>query len=111
MPQHIGLLVEHAAVFQRDDLAGLYIEVGLPCERCAGGRIDASRALQRPEALAEGDLRGVVHRLVAEDQNAIGVEGVMDFAKCRGVQRLGNIDAGNLGGEDGRQGRHGERHG
>ena len=78
MPQHIGLLIGHAAVIGRNHRAGLDIEIGLPGKRRAGGRIDRPGRLQRAEIFTERDLAGVVERLFWKNQHRPAVEGGAD---------------------------------
>ncbi len=111
MPEHVGLLVEHAPVVLRDDLAGLDVDVRLAREGRAGAGVDAGGALDASETHAEGDLLVVGHRLIWKDQDRIVVEGGPDLGEGRVVQRLPDVHAGDLGTEHRRQGRNRERHG
>ena len=96
MPEVIGLLVDHAHVIRRDRLAGRDVEVGLARELGAGGRIGAERRLQRAEILAEGDLRVVVHRLVAEQEHGMLLERGADRPELTRRKGPGDVDAGDL---------------
>ena len=78
MPEVVGLLVDHAHVVRRDRLAGHDVEVRLARELGAGGGVGAAGRLERAEILAELDLLVVVHRLVAEQQDRMLLEGGAD---------------------------------
>ena len=65
---------------------------------CAGiVRVD----LERPEEPAERQLLLVGHRLLRKDQDAVTVEGRVDFGKDFGDDRTGQIDPAHLGAEAG----------
>ena len=93
MPEVVGLLVDHAHVVGRDRLARQDVEVRLPRELGAGGRIGAERRLQRAEILAEGDLLLVVHRLVAEEEHGMLLEGGQDRSELTRRKRTRDVDA------------------
>ena len=96
MPEVIGLLVDHAHVVRRDRLAGHDVEVRLARELGAGGRIGAAGRLERAEILAELDLLLVVHRLVAEQQDRMLLEGGADRSELALRQRPRDVDAADL---------------
>src|SRR5262245_59367419 len=99
MPQHVGELVDHAAVVGRNDLASLDVEVGLARERRTRRRVHAARDLEPAEALAEGDLLLVVQVLAAEQQDGVLLEGGANVTPRRIVHRAGDVDAVDLRGE------------
>src|SRR6185295_12079240 len=82
-----------------DHVAGLDVEVRLPCERRAGGRIHAARDLEVAEAPAERDLALVVQRPAAEDQHRVLLERRAHALPGRRVELACDVDAVDARGE------------
>ncbi len=63
-----------------------------------------------PKVARKGDLLLVDQFLVAKDHDRIAVDRRLDGLRGRRVQRLGHVDAGNLGHEVGMSWRNGDAH-
>ena len=99
MPEHVGELVDHAPVVHRDELPRLDIQVRLAGEGRPRRRVHAPGDLERAEAMAEGDLRLVVQRPAAEDENGVLLEGGADLRPRGIVQEARDVRPVDLGGE------------
>jgi hypothetical protein len=82
VPQLIRPIVQHLLVRGRHDAACL-VEIGQHDDLAAGALCTCARGLERPEALAERDLRRVVDDLVGKDQDRVAFECVTDLLEIR----------------------------
>jgi len=79
-------------------------------ERRPRRRVHAAGDLERAEPPAEGDLRLVVQRLPAEDEDRVLVERGADLAPRRLGHGLVDVDPVDAGREARRESRHGNGH-
>ena len=105
VPQAIGQPVEPALAVGLEDLA-VAVEVGDVGDLGAvEAMLDAGmprllgRRMDRAEMAGEIDLLLVGELLVAKDHDRVAVDRVLDGVAVGGLQRLREVDAGNLGDE------------